>query len=58
MLLTHLILQHFILGHARTIDKFLSDPKATYYDIVIKDKILFLMKIIQILIGRCASAIY
>jgi hypothetical protein len=41
MLLTHLILQHFILGHARTIDKFLSDPKATYYDIVIKDKILF-----------------
>jgi hypothetical protein len=58
LFLTHSILHHFISGHAKIIDKFLSDPWANYNDTVVKDKYYFLMKVIQILTGRYASAIY
>jgi hypothetical protein len=39
--LTHSILHHFISGHAKIIDKFLSDPRANYNDTVTRDKIKF-----------------
>jgi hypothetical protein len=41
LLLIHSILHHFISGHAKIIDKFLSDPRANYNDAVVKDKIFF-----------------
>jgi len=31
----------FILGHAKIIDKFLSDPRASYNDTVVRDGIIF-----------------
>jgi hypothetical protein len=37
----HLSLLAFV-GHAKIIDKYLSNPSATYHDTVCKDKILFL----------------
>jgi hypothetical protein len=30
-----------IIGHAKIIDEFLSDPRETYYDTVLRDKIVF-----------------
>jgi hypothetical protein len=39
--LTHSILHHFISGHAKIIDKFLSDPRANYNDTVVRYKIVF-----------------
>jgi hypothetical protein len=30
-----------IIGHAKIIDEFFSNPRATYYDTVIRDKIAF-----------------
>ncbi len=38
---SHLSLLAFV-GHAKIIDKYLSNPLATYHDTVCKDKILFL----------------
>jgi hypothetical protein len=41
LLLTTCLSSHSVSGHAKIVDKFLSDSRCTYHDTVVRDKIVF-----------------
>ncbi len=45
-------------GHANIIDNCLSNPLATYYDIVARDNFIFMMKRVKIQTGKWGNVTY